>query len=202
MRDAGDAAGHDGHAVARSLTDPERFEALARRHFDPIYRYLARRVGRQLAEDLAAETFLIAFARRSSFDVDVEDARPWLYGIATNLVRRHARSERRRWSAYERLFQQLGTTEDPSVEVVERVATQEQATRIAAGIATLNQGQRDAVHLVALEQLSYEDAAHALGIPIGTLRSRLARARARLRELAGDSGELSRETLSLDKDRS
>lgn len=195
-------SGDDGKDIADSLADPACFGLVARRHFDAIYRYIARRVGRQLADDLSGETFLVAFERRSTFDVDMADARPWLYGIATNLVRRQARSERRRWAAYGRLFQQQAGSEDPTETLVEHLAARQQAIRIAEVIARLNRDQRDALHLVVFERLSYEDAARALGIPVGTLRSRLARARQRLRELSADFGEVPSNTEHADRGRS
>jgi RNA polymerase sigma-70 factor (ECF subfamily) len=92
----------DGAAIAASLSDPTRFGALFDRHFAEINRYLARRVGLVLADELAAETFVIAFRSRQRYDAGQADARPWLYGIAANLARRHWRTERRRLRAYAR----------------------------------------------------------------------------------------------------
>ncbi|MGI5330657.1 RNA polymerase sigma factor [Actinomadura nitritigenes] len=90
--------------------EPERFALLYDRYFDDIHRYLAARLGRENADDLAAETFLIAFRRRKDFDASRGGTfRPWLYGIATNLVSRHRRTEQRRLKA-------LGT-EDRSIKV-------------------------------------------------------------------------------------
>ncbi|MDQ6820974.1 MAG: hypothetical protein M3076_11690 [Actinomycetota bacterium] len=77
----------DADAVRDSFGDPRRFEVLFDRHYDAIARYLCQRVGQQLADELASETFLQAFASRSRYDVTHRDARPWLYGIATNLLR-------------------------------------------------------------------------------------------------------------------
>src|SRR5438105_6457269 len=91
----------DAEAIAASRMDPERFADIFDRHFEPIHRYLHRRVGRELADDLAAETFAEAFRQRSRYDGSA-DARPWLFGIATNLLRRHHRTERRQLLAYSR----------------------------------------------------------------------------------------------------
>ena len=95
----------DGEVIAASLTDPERFVAVVDAHGDAIYRYLARRVGPAAAEDLASETFLRAFRSRAAYRGvgGQPTALPWLYGIATNLVRDHARHERRRLDAMARM---------------------------------------------------------------------------------------------------
>src|ERR1700722_20168477 len=86
----------DGEIIAASVADPERFALVVDAYGDVIYRYLARRVGRTVAEDLAAETFLRAFRARGGYRSEHPNALPWLYGIATNLLRDHVRSERRR----------------------------------------------------------------------------------------------------------
>jgi RNA polymerase sigma-70 factor (ECF subfamily) len=77
----------DGQVIAASLSEPERFGTIFELHFDAIHRYSARRVGTALADDLTAHTFTVAFERRRSFDAASDTARPWLYGIATNLIR-------------------------------------------------------------------------------------------------------------------
>src|SRR5258706_5091474 len=91
---------HDGHRIASSLERPDEFAVIFERHFDAIHRYIARRLGPGLADDLAATVFAEAFAGRAGFLAHVDDARPWLYGIATNLIRRHRRRERAGWRAY------------------------------------------------------------------------------------------------------
>src|SRR5574341_1801060 len=98
-----EAATHDTELIAASLLEPERFAELFDRHFPAIHRYLRRRVGPELADDLAAETFTQAFARRRHYQSEHPDARPWLYGIAGNLLRQHARAEQRRLHAYVRV---------------------------------------------------------------------------------------------------
>jgi RNA polymerase sigma-70 factor, ECF subfamily len=86
----------DGQSIGASLTDPERFAEIFHRHWDEIYRYVARRLGPEAAEDVGAETFAVAFRGRDRYDLTRADARPWLYGIATNLIGQHRRAERRR----------------------------------------------------------------------------------------------------------
>ena len=85
----------DAELIARSLADPAEFAGVYERYATTIYRYVARRVGPGEAEALMAETFRIAFEQRASFDPARPVARPWLYGIATNLVARHYRTEAR-----------------------------------------------------------------------------------------------------------
>ena len=89
----------DAAIIERSLTQPEAFATIFDRYSDDIHRYVARRLGAEIADDLMSETFIIAFRRRNRYDVSHPAARPWLYGIATNLVGNHRRSEARRWRA-------------------------------------------------------------------------------------------------------
>src|SRR5215218_8846331 len=91
----------DVHCLARSLTEPKAFELVFDRHFRAVHRYLHRRAGRDLADELAAETFALAFERRATCRAS-DSVLPWLYGIATNLLRRRWRVERRRLRAYAR----------------------------------------------------------------------------------------------------
>ncbi|MGZ8652395.1 MAG: RNA polymerase sigma factor, partial [Actinomycetota bacterium] len=92
----------DAQIISMSNADPDRFGEIFDRHFPTIHRYVHRRVGRELANDLASETFSVAFRSRSRFEPSRDDAAPWLYGIAANLLRDHHRSERRRLLAYAR----------------------------------------------------------------------------------------------------
>ncbi|MCY7342377.1 MAG: hypothetical protein LH603_11180 [Pseudonocardia sp.] len=96
------ASPDDASVIARSLHDPPWFAQLYDRHAAPVRGYLARRVGADLADDLVAQTFLVAFDKRTTFDLSRPDARPWLFGIATALVRRHRRDEIRGYRALAR----------------------------------------------------------------------------------------------------
>jgi DNA-directed RNA polymerase specialized sigma24 family protein len=87
----------DAVVIERSLRRPERFAAVFDRHYAAIHGYVARRLGAGLADDVASETFLVAFDRRHRYDLEQRDATPWLYGIASNLVARHRRAEVRRY---------------------------------------------------------------------------------------------------------
>jgi RNA polymerase sigma factor (sigma-70 family) len=167
----------------------EDFAALFDRHAPHIYRYLARRLGDQAADDLAAETFLTAFRRRSTFRADQRDARPWLYGIATLLVAQHRRDEVRRL----RLHQAVPAESDVFCHA-DRVAADVTAAALrdvlTSALADLSDGDRDVLLLVVQEELTYEQVAAALDIPVGTVRSRLHRARSILRAALGGSNPL------------
>lgn len=174
----------DAAILRRSLAEPECFAALVHRHAGPIGRYIARRIGRQDAEDVLADTFLEAFRQRGRYDTACTDARPWLYGIATRRLGRYRRAELR-WL---RVLQQTGT--DPVVAGFTersdaRVGAGQVAQRLAEVLRRLPAGQRDALLLIAWAELSYDEAATALGVPVGTIRSRISRARRRLRDALG-----------------
>jgi len=179
------AAADDAAVIERSWREPERFALLFDRHAPHIHRYLARRAGREVADDLVAETFLAAFAKRDRYDLQHADARPWLYGIATNLVGQHRRDEVRQY----RISQAVA----PEPEVAghaDRVAADVTARAMRplldTALAALQPGDRDALLLIAWEQLTYREVSRALAIPVGTVRSRLHRARTKLRQaLAG-----------------
>ncbi|WP_106397634.1 RNA polymerase sigma factor [Actinocorallia populi] len=174
----------DGEIIRSSLDEPERFAVLFDRYARQVHRYVSRRLGTQLADDIVGETFLIAFRRRETYDPARTLARPWLYGIATTLMARHRRSEER----FLRALQRTGTDPlpEPMAEtVVRRVAAGAQERTLAGALARLPRGDRDVLLLVAWADLSYGETAQALDIPLGTVRSRLHRARRRLREALG-----------------
>jgi RNA polymerase sigma-70 factor, ECF subfamily len=185
----------DADVIAGSRDDPRQFAALYDRHAGILFRFLVRRVGRDTGDELLGETFRIAFERRGTFDLDRPNARPWLYGIATNLVGKHRRREARRLAATARLAvgERVGRAAGPADPFADRVDDRLDAhaawPAVAQAVAELPAGERDALLLYAWEQLSYDEIAAALGIPTGTVRSRLHRARGRLRALAAASGE-------------
>jgi RNA polymerase sigma-70 factor (ECF subfamily) len=170
----------DATIIERSWHEPERFAVLFDRHAARIHRYAARRVGREVADDLVAETFLAAFAKRRGYFTAYRDAGPWLYGIATNLVGQHRREEVRQFRIRQAAWPELaepGHAERVTADVTARSVRRQ----LAAALAELADGDRDVLVLIAWEQLSYTETARALAIPVGTVRSRLNRARARLR---------------------
>jgi RNA polymerase sigma factor (sigma-70 family) len=187
MRRRQGSAADDAAVIESSWLEPERFAVLFDRHAPHIHRYLARRAGRQVADDLVAETFLTAFAKRDRYDLGYSDARPWLYGIATNLVGQHRRDEVRQY----RIMQ--GAVAEPEVpDHADRVAAgvTAQATRalLDAALAELSAGDRDVLLLIAWEQLTYQEVSRALAIPAGTVRSRLHRARTKVRQVLAGTG--------------
>ena len=179
----------DADAIARSRSEPAAFETVFDRHVVELHRYLARRVGRDLADDLVAEVFETAFRKRGSYDTDRADARPWLYGIAHNVLRGHRRTEVRRLRAYAR------TGVDPVAgaggldEVADRLDARAEGARLARALAALKPRDRETLLLHAWGDLSYDEIAAALKVPVGTVRSRLTRARAQLRERLSDRNE-------------
>lgn len=158
---------------------PNAFELIFDRHFDAVHRYVARRAGRQRADDLASQTFVVAFAARARFRSDASDARPWLLGIATKLLANDRRAEQRLLETYGQL------RGDARQAVIPASFAPASDRDLAAALAKLDRAQRDVLLLHAWGELSYEEIADALEIPLGTVRSRLSRARASLQsELA------------------
>ena len=169
------------------VTGPaERFGELFDRHCTALYDYGVRRVGRDLAEDLVSETFLVAFTRRDRYDVTAPSARPWLFGILTNLLRSHRRTEVRGLRAFARVgVDPLGgatrLTEPFADQVDERLDADAAARSLAGALAALPRDQRDVLLLHVWAGMNYAEIAAALGVPPGTVRSRLHRAKERLR---------------------
>jgi RNA polymerase sigma factor (sigma-70 family) len=172
----------DADAITASRSDPEAFVEVFERHFHTIHGYLRRRVGPALAEDLAASTFTEAFAARRRYDRGRPDALPWLYGIASNLLRRHYRTEERQLRAFARtgVDPALGPDAEPD----------DRGARVAAAIAALTAEDRETLLLFAWADLGYAEIASALEIPAGTVRSRLNRARAIVRDRLNEEVEV------------
>jgi RNA polymerase sigma-70 factor (ECF subfamily) len=183
----------DRELLVSSLDNPTAFSGLFDRYFADIWRFLERRVERADAEDLAVETFLVALNRRASFDSELGDVRPWLFGIASNLLRNHRRSELRRLDALSRLGSSdrpISALDDEAMQQVDAAGVAEIAAR---ALAKLDDDARDLVILVAGTDLSLNQVAAALGISTGALRTRLWRARRQLQGLMGISASLSTE---------
>jgi RNA polymerase sigma factor (sigma-70 family) len=174
----------DALLVEASRADPRRFAELYDRYAPDIHRYAARRVGESSADDVVAETFLVAFRRRDRFDPSRGAARPWLYGIASNLIAGYRRSEVKQYRVAAR------TAVDPVApdhhdHIEDRVAAAAVTRQLGAALTRLSQGDREVLLLVAWESLTYDEVAQALDIPIGTVRSRLNRARKKVRKALG-----------------
>ena len=162
----------DAELIESSLVDSASFALVFDRHFPAIHRFIRGRIGAELADDLASETFTTAFRRRAAYDLSRQDAAPWLYGIAVNLLRQHRRSEERRLKAYARaavVHAPASGVADPLDETV------------AAALLGLGKLDRNLILLYAWAGLSYEQLADALDLPLGTVRSRLSRTRSKLR---------------------
>jgi len=176
----------DAEVIGRSLGEPEVFGLIYDRHAPALLRFLGRRAGAKVAEGLVGELFRIAFERRKTFEQSRESALPWLYGIGSNLLLKHRRDEARRLRASARMAADLAATDGRT-----RTAALDARLlfpRVADAIQALPDGERDALLLFAWEDLSYQSVAEALDLPIGTVRSRLNRARAQLRELLKPNG--------------
>ncbi|MEV3984002.1 RNA polymerase sigma factor [Nonomuraea sp. NPDC049655] len=175
----------DVTVVERSLDDPELFALLYDRYFTELYRYLAARLGGEQAEDLVADAFLLAFHGRHAFDPRLGTVRSWLFGIATNVVARHRRREGRRLNALSKVAAE-DTADGPEDQVTSRLAALASRPRLVRGLRGLAKGDRDVVFLLVFGRLGYEEIATALDIPVGTVGSRINRARRKLRKALGD----------------
>ena len=168
----------DGTLIERSYRGrPDAFVEVVRRHETAVHGFLARRAGPQFAADLLGEVWLRAFAGRGGYDPAHPDARPWLYGIARNVLRAH-------WRARRASGDPVTAPEaacDPWEAVVDRLDAAARVGTLVAALRALPPAEREVLLLVAWEQLTPAQAAAVLGVPQGTARSRLHRARAALR---------------------
>jgi RNA polymerase sigma-70 factor (ECF subfamily) len=171
------------------------FGEVFRAEFPAIHRYVRRRVGRDAADDISAATFAAAYAGWSRFD-PARPVRPWLYGIATNLLRRHHRDEERKLRAYARTGVDPVTGGDET-DVVHRLDADAQQRELAVALADLRPEEREILLLHAWAELGDEEIAATLSIPLGTVKSRLHRTRARLRNQLGAIGQSTSETMSI-----
>jgi RNA polymerase sigma factor (sigma-70 family) len=165
------------------------FADIYERHFIEIHRYIAGRLGRDVADDIAADTFVIALGKRDGFDPRRGTVRAWLYGIATNLVARQQRAEQRRYRALARVGAR-DLADGHEERVVSWVAAEGLQAQLASALARLSREERDVLLLVALADFSHEEIAQALGIPYGTVGSRLNRARKKVRTALGQEGQI------------
>jgi len=167
----------DADVVARAIKRPDEFALLFDRHAPAIHRYASRRLGPDNADDLVMTTFTAAFDGRARFVApENRSARPWLFGIASNLVKQHFKASRRSVELRVRLSGERSSTPSDTETVNEMLA-------LAGALEGLPEQDRETLLLVSVGELTYEEAALALDIPIGTVRSRVNRARGRLRNL-------------------
>lgn len=171
----------DSEIIQRSLEEPGVFSGIFERHVRPVGGYIRRRVGADAVDDVLSETFLVAFRRRASFDLGAESARPWLLGIATTVVKSHRAAEARQWRAFEASASAEEVAEvTPQVASDSRIDADAALRALAPRIAALAAKDRDTLLLHAWGDLTYEQIASALGVPVGTVRSRLNRVRRKL----------------------
>jgi RNA polymerase sigma-70 factor (ECF subfamily) len=176
-REPGVAA--DAAAIRRSIDDPAAFDAVFERHHHVVFRYVASRVGPDVAEDVVGEVFLAAFASRSKFRPELStSALPWLLGIATRRISRQRDAERR-WVAQCQAAQgERGLQVDDEAE--SRIDAERLAPRLDVALQALPLREREPLLLHVLAGLSYEEVAAALDVKLGTVRSRISRGRSRL----------------------
>jgi len=171
----------DSEIIQRSLDEPGVFSEIFERHVRPVGGYIRRRVGADAVDDVLSETFLVAFRRRASFDLETESARPWLLGIATRVVKSHRAAEARQWRAFEASASvEAEGIEMPHAAADSRLDADAALRALAPRIAALAVKDRDTLLLHAWGDLTYEQIATALGVPVGTVRSRLNRVRRKL----------------------
>jgi RNA polymerase sigma-70 factor (ECF subfamily) len=184
----------DSELWDRALSgEPSAFGQLFDRHANAVFAFCLRRTGdRASAEDLMSTTFLHAWRRRAEMEPTAGGPVPWLYGIAANLVRRHLRGVGRRQAAIARM-PALQDEPDPSDVIADRLDDARRVQRALDALQSMPDDDQELFVLCVWQELSYEQAAAALGIPVGTVRSRLSRARTRLRlalrEPPGGSGD-------------
>ena len=174
----------DSELIGRSLHEPPVFGQLFVRHAPAIQGYAARRIGTHAAEDVLSDTFLVAFQKRARFDLTRPDARPWLYGIATNLIKHHRHDEIRAMNAMRSVEHDVDPP-DIGIRVGQRVDAERQLRQLGDALRRMAARDRDALLLFAWADLSYDEIGLAMNIPVGTVRSRLNRAR-RLLATASD----------------
>jgi RNA polymerase sigma factor (sigma-70 family) len=177
----------DAEVIRGSMSAPARFGELFDRHFQQIFQFCARRVGPSLAEDVAGETFRRAFEARVRYDDSYVDARPWLYGIARNVMRNDVRQVVREAAAYKRLASFHTTfSDDPAELAVEMIAAREDLLLLREALLAMDAEDLEPLLLHVWDRLSYEQVAQVIGVPVGTVRSRIHRIRSRLATHAVD----------------
>jgi len=168
--------------------DAEAFGSLYERHARAVQSYcLWRTADLQAAEDATATVFLEAWRKRGRLTLSTDSAAPLLLGIANNVVRRQWRSQRRHRDALERVRNVGQIPSDLEAEAIARVDAIQQLRDGGEAIRRLPRREREVLALLAWSDLSYGEIAEALGLPVGTVRSRLARARTRLGDAFPDS---------------
>jgi RNA polymerase sigma factor (sigma-70 family) len=171
----------DAGLIAASIKEPRLFGVVFDRHFETVFAFCARRVGRDAAEDLAGETFRIAFEGRRGYDPARLSARPWLLGIVRNLIRNDTRRRIREAAAYRRSpILRPGDGPDFAHEATDGLDAADDLSRIRRGLSTMTDEELEPLLLHVWEGLSYQEVAQVMGIAVGTVRSRIHRVRTKL----------------------
>jgi RNA polymerase sigma factor (sigma-70 family) len=178
----------DGELWQRAVDgEPDAFGLLFERHARTVYNHLFRRTADwALAEDLTSIVFLEAWRRRGAVRLDGGLTLPWLLGVATNVLRNRRRSQRRHRAALKRIPRER--QEDFATDANERLDDERRMSAVLRSLSELPRRELEVLALCGWAELSYEEAALALDVPVGTVRSRLSRARARMRELSAETG--------------
>jgi RNA polymerase sigma factor (sigma-70 family) len=183
------------HVVSHDDLDAESavtvgwIESVFDSYYRDVWRFVARMAGADVADDICGDVFAEAFTVQHRYDPGRGDVRPWLFGIALNLLRVRHRGEQRARRAFERASWQRDLPADAFELVDDAAVVRATSQSVVAAMAHLSASDRELLVLYAWEQLSYAEIAAVFRVPIGTVRSRLSRIRSRLRQLVGLLGE-------------
>lgn len=180
----------DAELIVASLDQPDLFTPVFERHHEAVFGFAGAAVGVNQAADIASETFLRAFELRHRYDAGYPSAKPWLFGITANLIADHYRRRARQHRAYRRLSGRIEVWDQFEAEADSRSDAIALAPMIEQALRSLRPEELSVVSLFVFEGFSYAEISRALSIPEGTVRSRLSRARGRLRNQIGSSGEV------------
>jgi len=187
------AARSDAELIEASVDDPDAFGEIFERHHRAITAFCSARVGPDAGAELAAQVFVDAFRARARYEAVLDSALPWLYGFAANHLRRHHRTEQRRLRLGVRARAAVPVDDsDHTAASVHRADAERAWQTVGPAVADLPADLREPLLLHLWGQLTYDEVATALGVPIGTVRSRISRAKSRLRA-AVDAAEVAGE---------
>jgi RNA polymerase sigma factor (sigma-70 family) len=191
------AAGDQELWLRASDGDTEAFGELFSRHASAVYNHLFRRVADwSEAEDLTSAVFLQAWRGRDRVVIDRESALPWLLGVANQVLRNHRRASRRYRAALSRIVPADEAAGDHADAVADAVDSERQMAAVRHALAQLPRHEREVVELCAWSGLDQKAAAVALGVSVGTVKSRMHRARRRLAASLGQDREPSQRPLA------
>lgn len=171
----------DSEILSRSRESPAAFAELFERHSTSVAAFIRRRVGVDAVDDVLSETFLVAFRRRGDFDTTWDSARPWLLGIASRVLKKFRADEARHWRAVGASGSAAEVADEGGIDKAsQRLDAAAAVSELAPRIAALSSRDRETLLLYAWGGLTQEEVAVALGIPVGTVASRLNRVRRKL----------------------